>query len=234
MNCEEIEELAAAYALGALPPETEGEVEEHLQGCSRHPEIADLRAVAASLAWAAEEREPPAALKTRLMSAIREGDTPAAKSERGARPVAAAGFWRRMFSPPVAPYAVAAALALVVAALIGWNVSLQLEDGGGGVSVHTLAGSGGAQGRILYIADERLGVMTVAGLDSLDVDLTYQVWTLSDGVATGIGTFNTSEGGEAAASIEVDLTGADSVAITVEPAGGSPQPTSAPVLQADI
>lgn len=233
MNCEEIEELAAAYALGALPPETVREVEEHLQGCSRHPEIADLRGVVASLAWAAEEREPPAALKTRLMSAIREGDAPAAKPERGARPVAAAGFWRRMFSPPVAPYAVAAALALVVAALIGWNVSLQLEDGGG-VSVHTLAGSGGAQGRILYIADERLAVMTVTGLDSLDEDLTYQVWTLSDGVATGIGTFKTSESGGAAASIDVDLTDADSIAITVEPAGGSPQPTSDPVLQADI
>ena len=236
MNCDEIEDLGGAYALGALPPETLREVEEHLEGCSRHAEIAALGAAAASLAWSAEEREPPPALKARLMAAIREEAMPAAAAVPGTARHQGAGFWRRLVERRVTPYAIAGVLAVAAVALIGWNVTLQLSDGDGaaGASVHTLSDGGDAHGRILYLADERVAVMTVAGLEPLPSDMTYQVWAISEDTVTGIGTFNTSASGEASAAMEVDLKGARSVAITVEPAGGSPEPTTEPVLQADI
>ena len=236
MNCDEIEELAGAYALQALPPQTLRQVEEHLEGCSRHPEIAELRSVAASLAWAPEERAPPPELKTRLMDAIRDeaaAASPAAETAPEERP----GLLRRLLAAPRTPYVAVGALAILVAALIGWNIALQVSDEGGapaGVSVHALTDGGEANGRILYIAEENVVVMTVSGLDPLPEEMTYQVWAVSGQAATGIGTFNTSGSGEAATFMDVDLTGANAVAITVEPAGGSPQPTSDPVLQAEI
>ena len=233
MKCEEVEELAGAYALEALPAETLREVQEHLASCSRHPEIAGLRAVASSLAAAAPEMEPPPGLKTRLMDTVR--DEAAARAARPARE-APVGWLRRITAPRLSPYALAAALALAVVALLAWNVYLQTSDDGGqgGASVYTLANGGTAQGRILYVPEEEVAVVTVEGLEPLPAEQTYQVWAISGGTSTGIGLFNTSESGEASAAVEVDLTDAEVVAITIEPAGGSPQPTSDPVLTAEI
>ncbi len=234
MKCEEVEELAGAYALEALPTETLREVREHLESCSQHSEVAGLQAVASTLSVAAPEMEPPPDLKTRLMGAIRQEAAPAA--ERASRE--SHGFWlRRWLSPPVRPYVLAAALAIAVAALAGWNVYLQTSDGDGQdvTFVRALTDDGGAAaGRILYVQDEQLAVLTVQDLAPLPIDKTYQVWAISGGAATGIGLFNTSESGEASAAIEVDLSEAEIVAITVEPAGGSPQPTTEPVLEAEL
>ena len=42
MNCEEIEELAGAYALGALPEAERAAVSAHLATCDTHPEMREL------------------------------------------------------------------------------------------------------------------------------------------------------------------------------------------------
>ncbi len=233
MKCEEVEELAGAYALEALPAETLREVQEHLESCSHHPEIAGLRAVASSLAEAAPEMEPPPGLKTRLMDTVRNEAAARAATPAREAPV---GWLRRTMTPRLLPYAAVTALAVAVVALLAWNVYLQTSDDGvqGGASVYTLADGGTAQGRILYIPEEEVAVVTVEGLEPLTAEQTYQVWAISGDTSTGIGIFNTSEGGEASAAIDVDLTDAEVVAITIEPAGGSPQPTTEPILQAKL
>ncbi len=233
MKCEEVEELAGAYALQALPAEMLREVREHLASCSQHSEVASLHAVASTLPFAATEMEPPPGLKARLMGAIRQEAAPAA--ERASRE--AHGSWlRRWLSPPARPYLLAAALAIAVAVLAGWNVYLQTSDDGGQnvTFVRTLTDGGAAAGRILYVQEEQLAVITVQDLAPLADDKTYQVWAISGGAATGIGLFNTSDSGEASAAIQFDLSDAEVVAITVEPAGGSPQPTTEPVLEAEL
>ena len=233
MKCEEVEELAGAYALQALPAETLREVQEHLASCSQHSEVAGLRAVASTLSVAAPEMEPPPGLKTRLMGAIRQEAAPAAEGV----PHEMDGSWlRRWLSPTVRPYVLAAALAIAVAVLAGWNVYLQTSDGGGQnvTFVRALRDGGVAQGRVLYVQEEQLTVITVEELEPLPADQTYQVWAISGDASTGIGLFNTSESGEASAAIEFDLSEAEIVAITVEPAGGSPQPTTEPVLEAEL
>lgn len=233
MKCEEVEELAGAYALEALPAETLREVQEHLESCSQHPEIAGLRAVASSLAEAAPEMEPPPGLKTRLMDTVRNEAAAHATTPAREAPV---GWLRRTMTPRLLPYAAVTALAVAVVALLAWNVYLQTSDDGvqGGASVYALANGGTAQGRILYIPEEEVAVVTVEGLEPLTAEQTYQVWAISGDTSTGIGIFNTSEGGEASAAIDVDLTDAEVVAITIEPAGGSPQPTTEPILQAKL
>ncbi len=233
MTCEEIEELAGAYALGALPADTLRQVEEHLVDCSAHKDIADLRSLATGLAWVAAEKEPPPALKVRLMDAIRR-EAPGSPEQP---PSEEAGSWlSRWLTPAFRPYALAAVLAIAVAALIGWNVYLQTSDGEGQdvTFVRTLGDGGAAQGRVLYLQEERVAVITVEDLAPLPADQTYQVWAISDGTATGIGLFNTSVNGEASTAIQFDLSGVEVVAITVEPTGGSPQPTTEPVLRAEI
>ena len=147
------------------------------------------------------------------------------------------GSWlRRRLSPTARPYVLAAALAIAVAVLAGWNVYLQTSgDGGQDVTfVRTLTDGGAAAGRILYVEEEHVAVITVEELEPLPADQTYQVWAISGGAATAIGLFNTSESGKASAAFQFDLSEAEIVAITVEPAGGSPQPTTASVLEADL
>lgn len=240
MNCEEVEELAGAYALQALPLETMRQVEEHLASCSAHPDIAGLRAIALSLAMAAPEREPPPALRARLMQAIggeSAGATPSVPQMAPSTP-ARGWSWPRLPSwrwLRPSPYSFAAVLAIAVVALLAWNVLLQIsQDGDQETFVRTLADGGVASGRIVYIQEEGVALLTVEGLAPLPAEKTYQVWAISDGGATGIGLFNASANGEATAVMEVDLSGVEVVAITIEPAGGSPQPTTEPVLKAEI
>ena len=233
MKCEEVEELAGAYALQALPAETLRDVREHLASCSRHSEVAGLQAVASTLSVAAPEMEPPPGLKTRLMEEIRKEAAPAAEGRPHERD---GSLLRRWLSSTARPYVLAAALAIVLAVVAGWNVYLQTSDDGGQdvTFVRTLADGGVAQGRIVYIQEEQVAVITVEDLEPLPADQTYQVWAISGGAATAIALFNTSESGGASAAIEFDLSEAEIVAITVEPAGGSPEPTTEPVLEAEL
>src|SRR2546428_68650 len=82
MNCDEVEDILGAYALDALPGELSADVTAHLATCSKHPEAAELRAVAGALAFAAPEAQPSAALKTRLLDALREESEPADAAPR--------------------------------------------------------------------------------------------------------------------------------------------------------
>jgi hypothetical protein len=57
----------------------------------------------------------------------------------------------------------------------------------------------------------------------------YQLWLRVDGRMVGSGTF-----GEEAAPIELADEDFDLVAVTEEPGGGSPQPTSDPIASAEV
>src|SRR2546425_6769365 len=112
MVCKEVEELAGAYALGALPPGTLREVEGHLSSCSKHPDIAELSAVARSLALAAPDAEPPSALRARIMDIVRRESAGAASG----RPRRSILEWLRGLIPRGRlPYALAGALAVAAA-----------------------------------------------------------------------------------------------------------------------
>ena len=71
-------------------------------------------------------------------------------------------------------------------------------------------------------------------LEELPTDKTYQVWALRGDEPASIGFLDDPARGEVVTTLGVDLSGADAVAVTVEPLGGSPQPTTTPVLQARL
>jgi anti-sigma-K factor RskA len=244
MNCDEVNEAAGAYALGALPPEELREVEAHLQECNLHEEFASLRATATLLAFAPAEREPPPALRSRIMAAVASDGHPSAPipfpvpqhEPRGIRPA----------------YALAAALALLALGLLAWNLMLLRTDEGGPrqvfvpkeifvtvtvepTSLTRSVTTGPAAGTTLhYISDERVGVLNVSGLLPLGTGQIYQIWTLRGKDVTGVGLFNLNQDGTAQVAFSSPLNEGDTVAVTVEPAGGSLLPTSEPVFTIQI
>jgi len=233
MNCTEFQELSAAYALGAVSPEERVAAESHLRGCERHPEVAEYAAVAATLAVAAPEKDPPPALKARLLDAVR-ADLAPRELVRPGQP-GLLDTIRGWFTPARSGYAMSGVMAVLVAALLVWNISLQADDdssGGGQVVVQL---SGAAQGRVMYLPDERIAVMDVTDLEPLPSDQTYQVWAIRDGQPVSLGLMAADPSGHSTAAMsDIDLAGVQQLAVTIEPAGGSAQPTSDPVLTGEV
>lgn len=134
MTHEQALELAAAYVLGALTPEEERAVREHLETCPEsHDEFFELGSVVPYLGEAVELVEPPAALKTRILqAAARERPSVAGEpaeprafpsvDEREARAERAE---RRRTTP--ASWALRIAAVLVIGALGAWNIWLQQQ-----------------------------------------------------------------------------------------------------------
>lgn len=226
MNCDEVEELIGAYALGALPVETLADIGEHLVSCAKHAEAADLKAIAASLAFAAPEQDPPPALKMRLMDAVRGEvvEAPPA-AERG-------GLFdrlRRWRPVRAVPYALAGALAVAVAAIVVTNVGDSDERQPTTVA---LAGANNAQG-VLHVLEDGVVIMEADGLEALDSAQTYQVWGIQSGEPISLDLLGPAREGEVLHAMRADLSAFDAVAVTIEPAGGSIAPTGERVLESD-
>ncbi|MBF6599160.1 MAG: anti-sigma factor [Dehalococcoidia bacterium] len=257
MNCEEAEDLLGAWALDALTDDERGEMAAHLRSCARHAAAAaDWRATAARLAATADVVAPPPALRSRVLQAI------AATPQDGvARPVLAgaiprAGDQQRRRPPPVAaarrrffelrPAAWAAVAAVLVAAVIGlgaWNAVLQRRSGADVGRLATRASSvsalrmNGTQnaGVVVYYANEKKALIVTDGLPALNAATqTYQLWAISGGRARSLGLLPAPVGGSSVAVVPFDAGSAQRIAVTVEPPGGSAQPTTPPVLVADV
>jgi anti-sigma-K factor RskA len=229
MNCDEIEELAGAYALGALPEAERAAVSVHLATCGGHPEMRELESAAASLALAADEIEPPPVLKARLMEAIRAEAPPATRTALVSDPRRSLGdVIRGWFAGPRFGYGLSAALTIAVVGLLAWNITLQ----GGSSNSVVVDVSGSATGHVIYLKDEGLAVMDVRGLPQLPSGKVYEVWSMSSGQATRLGLLNTTASGEATASMPFNDSRVDQLAVTVEQAPGVDQPTTQPVVTA--
>ncbi len=83
------------------------------------------------------------------------------------------------------------------------------------------------QGQLSMVVSEARGeaVVTMIQVPALPATRTYQLWVMQDGVAPrSIGV--TAGGGQL---LVTDVTSADQVGVTVEPAGGSTAPTTNPI-----
>jgi anti-sigma-K factor RskA len=135
---EQVLDLAAGFVLGALDPEEDQAVREHLASCElSHDEIAALGGVLPYLAESVDQVEPPASLKARIMAAAADD----LEARRGAQSeVEPEGGDRRVMSFPTAEerevrrrrtnvigWALRIAAVLVIAALGAWNLRLQQD-----------------------------------------------------------------------------------------------------------
>ena len=233
---ERFDDLKEAYALGALSEEERQEVEDYL---ITHPELRaevdDLRSVANLIALAPQEYEPSPKLRRDLMNRISSSPEATPAADPSPRQ---SGLWR-VFGP--GGLAAAAVLALVTIGMFAWNASLQEENQTlqgelQGQQTYALEGTGAAQevqGEVVRLGDER-AVLVAEDLPSPPEGETYETWILREDVPEPAGLFEPDDAGVAAAPIEGSIEGADAVAVTVEPSGGSSSPTSDPLLTTNL
>ena len=109
MDCEQLAPLYEEYALGVLEGEERAEMEAHLaRACPKcTPGIAKARWVVSQLAHAAPDAQPPAALRGKILDAVKSSATQHAPVTPFEKPAAK----RAMF--PAWAWVAAAALALV-------------------------------------------------------------------------------------------------------------------------
>jgi len=240
---ERFEELKEAYVLGALSGEERLEFEEHL---ARHPEhqaeVDELRAVANLLALSPAEQEPSSELRRRLMRTIRaEASDP--EPERRSFLSSLRGLFG---------YRALAAGAAVVAliGLLYWNgllqgeiqdlqsrlevVQSQPETTEPRVLVLQAAETAGTASGELIVLENRRGVLVTKNMPSIQEDQVCQIWVIEGEKPKASGLFQPDEEDPVAASLTRSPGKGAVVAITVEPAGGSPAPTSDPILTTQL
>jgi anti-sigma-K factor RskA len=231
----DVHALAGAYALNALPSDEQAFFERHLAACDAcRGEVAELQETAARLA-AGVAAAPPAALRDRVLAAAdvtrQLPPEPATTPQRSA---ARPQDWRqRLFLP------VAASLVLVVVALGGVIINLTSrlpQTGPEPTAVVNVLGAedlqtveldlgGAVPGRFLYSPSLDRGVLVAHGVADPGSSETYEFWLMHDGHPVPAGLFRPDDGGAAIAEVSAPVRGAEMVAITIEPAGGSERPT---------
>ena len=97
-----------------------------------------------------------------------------------------------------------------------------------------LAGTGAAQRaqvEVILLKDHK-AILMAEDMPSVPKNKTYQIWVIQGDVPQPSGLFK-PDGRTVAAVVEKPLDEDDVIAITIEPDGGSQQPTTKPVLTAN-
>jgi anti-sigma-K factor RskA len=242
MDDKSFEDLKDAYALGALPDDERATVEAYLAlHPERQAEIDDMVGIAGLLALAPPEQEPSADLRRKVMQVVEsEAAVPRAAESPTSSWLGWLGGLRNV--------ALGAAAVLVVG-LLSWNVLLQadVQDLRGQVEEARSANEAqetreialggawaeqGARAEVTALKDDR-AILVVEDMPSMPEDRTGQVWVIHDDKPQPSGLLDPS-GNMAATAITTPLRGADAIAVTIEPAGGSDEPTSDPVLVQEL
>jgi anti-sigma-K factor RskA len=87
---------------------------------------------------------------------------------------------------------------------------------------------GGGTVTLVWSAEQGAGAIIAEALPALGDDQTYELWYIDESGAAAAGTFDAS-GPETWRILEGELVPGAAVGITVEPAGGSEQPTTDPI-----
>jgi anti-sigma-K factor RskA len=206
MERTETHELSAAYALDALDERERQTFEEHLAHCAECREsVAAFHDTAASLAHGVESQQPPASLRERILTE--------ARSERQ-KVVPIRSRWTVRVTSAVAAVAAIAALAFGI-----WAAALHDELGGRPQAI-PLTGASGQ----LVVSPDGAGTLIVDDLSAAPPGKTYEAWVISDDETKPAGTF-AGGGTRTAFALTRRVPDGATVAVTVEPAGGSEAPT---------
>jgi anti-sigma-K factor RskA len=236
---EELMASAAAWVLNALPDDEAAAFEAELAtNAELREEVERLRPVADLIALAAPSAEPPPGLQSRIMAIVeREADLLSAagpEADRVATPAAAeparAGWLRRVFARPLIPVLTAC----VVAVAIGLGVGIGISGGGSGDVDHpvTFVGNAAASGELVTHGDS--SELKLTGLKSPGPGHVYQAWVMKGGKVTPDNVFTVNRSGQGSVALRSDLDGAKQVLISVEPEGGSQQPTTTPIASTTL
>lgn len=245
-----VTDLIPAYALGALEVDEVDAVERHISGCAEcAAELQRMRRVSETL-LVAPALDPgagaPPALRQRVLDRVRAlqaGEQTAPRIPRASQPPAT--------EPPAPAVRGRGGLGSRIRALFGQQagdeaalyhptgdpeldrilLDLLLDPNCAVVSAPGAA-EPGAFARLVTTPTSKTGVLLTNGLKTPAPGKAYQIWLLRDGQPIPNALFTTDHHGRGASLVRASgpVLNFDTVAVTPEPAGGSPGPTGPIVL----
>ncbi|MEU6547718.1 anti-sigma factor [Streptomyces sp. NPDC046859] len=242
MTTTDLHTLTGAYTLHALDGEERTAFERHLASCdSCGQEVAEFTATAARLARAATVRTRPVMREQVLerITTVRQAPPGAAALERvrrGGRRGRALGRW-------ALAACVAAAAAFGGTAVWQYERAQSAVDRAAQAERHAADVAGvltapdarsrsvkvaGGAGTLVVSASRDRAVFATSGMPAPPRGKVYQLWFADGGKMRSAGLMDPGLGSQAVL-MQGAVDGASGVGITVEPAGGSDQPTSEPI-----
>lgn len=243
--------LVGAYAVDAVDDVERARFERHLQTCaSCAQELPELREALARVG-SAEAVEPPAGMRDSVMARI--GDTrqvlPTPSLSNGSSAGSAAGIRssRRRGLNILAAAAVVLGVVAGGAGIYSYQqnqdvdvVTAQAQEVNAVVTapdarLKSLTFQDGAQAAVITSAQKGQAVLLARDVPALANGQVYQSWALdAAGNATSAGTWSPGSDGSAAVPLQGYERSTAAIAVTVEPAGGSAQPTTKPIGAIEI
>ncbi len=216
-----VDGLLAAYALDAVDDGERAQVEGHLQECSSC--VNELKTYADTTVWLSEglQISPPTQLRGRLLEQV-------AQEAAVVRPM-------RRTSRPAQWLAGVAAAGLIAAG--GWGIWAAVDEDlsptqqvvQAADAVQHEASVDGHTLTVVTSEEQERAVLLSTDLPDLEEGQVYQAWFMrSEGVIDSAGVLPDPG---ADAELSGDPQGSTALALSVEPEGGSQQPTSEPIGQ---
>jgi anti-sigma-K factor RskA len=234
--------LTGVYAVDALTGDELDEFEKHLEQCPTcAEEVRGLRETAARLGLATAIEPPPSMREQVLDATKRVRQLPPS----GVRLITAADGRRprrrliRRLSRPIAVTAMAAAIIVLAVLQVGTRHQLQQAQSANQTiasvlsasDAHIQLGSSTVGGTVTAVISrhDREAVITASGMPTPSGARVYQLWVMSGTSARSVGLLPGGSAGATAPVLADDVQPGDQLAITIEPAGGTRQPTTNPI-----
>jgi anti-sigma-K factor RskA len=250
MNAAALCELAEAYAIGALDEAEARQFEAHLASCDACPAVVrDYRELALALAAGTSAVEPPPRLRERVLAAAHAAAPPRAARSRWMPLALAAGIAAALLAgaQTVRLARLSGRLAATVDTLAARDARLHvLEERQNAIlddatEMYRIAPTADATaprsgGQVFWRRDQQTWLVHVFELPRLPEGRAYQLWFVAGGRAVPAGLIATDPEGHGIVVVPVPegIRNATHAAVSVEPEGGSPQPTGPIVLLGSV
>jgi anti-sigma-K factor RskA len=246
MSCDEVDQFSGAFAVQALPAEELEAVEQHIATCrvSDHAEFRELQECAGLLPLTVPPAAPPPELRSRILAAAGVGpsettDRPKGADEQLPQNIVLLRRWNG--------FALAAAASILLAIGLGWwglsqhnalvaqrrvqqqQAALLALITSGDLVIQTPAASD-LPSALLVQPNSGGSAYLVQNWPTPPPGKTYQGWYIRGGSPVSAGVFDGAGRDPRVIQLSAPLTGAQAFAVTLEPSGGSAQPTSQPLF----
>lgn len=257
-----IEELLPFYALDALTEEERELVEKHLaEHPEARQQLEEMAHAVSALPYGVVPVEPPRRAKEALMARVAteaEARTRSSAQSQPSRRVMRFESFFRTFSLVAAAVAIIWVIVLNVQVVRLQNEISALNDrlaaqaesldeiitnlpqtNPSNVITVSLKGTEvqpQVQGQLIVDPDSQSAVLVISGLSELEAGKTYQVWLINGGAPVSAGLLTVDKNGQGVFIVasEEAIGSFNTLGISIEPEGGSPQPTGDIVVFSEL